>query len=250
MTSNSGIADLATAYTPNFYAGQADGSERSAAAVAPVVLGLLPPIRSMVDVGCGVGTWAKVFQQCGVVEVVGIDGSYVDKSQLRIPLDAFKPTDLSKPLDVERTFDLAISLEVAEHLPPERAGSFVSDLTSLAPFVIFSAAVPGQGGANHLNEQWPDYWIALFAEHGYRMFDCIRPRIWNDDRVEYWYRQNASYLFAAVARFRFLSEVALEPCPSGNPQSPPVSNPCTSSLEIYKIVGIRSGSGCRSSRST
>ena len=66
------------------------------------MLGLLPPIRSMVDVGCGVGTWAKVFQQCGVVEVVGIDGSYVDKSQLRIPLDAFKPTDLSKPMSSAR----------------------------------------------------------------------------------------------------------------------------------------------------
>ena len=237
MTSNSGIADLATAYTPNFYAGQADGSERSAAAVAPVVLGLLPPIGSMVDVGCGVGTWAKVFQQCGVVEVVGIDGSYVDKSQLRIPLDAFKPTDLSKPLDVERTFDLAISLEVAEHLPPERAGSFVSDLTSLATFVIFSAAVPGQGGANHLNEQWPDYWVALFAEHGYRMFDCIRPRIWNDDRVEYWYRQNA-FLFVRSGYHVSIPEVKW-PLNLVHPEIlkvRPSPTLASSSLEIYKIV--------------
>jgi hypothetical protein len=81
-------------------------------------------------------------------------------------------------------------LEVAEHLPIQSAGGFVAELTALAPFILFSAAIPGQGGTNHLNEQWPEYWATRFAGHGYRVLDCIRPRIWEDDRIDFWYRQN------------------------------------------------------------
>lgn len=235
MTSNA-VIDLADAYTTNFYDGQADGSERSAAAVAPIVLGLLPPIRSMVDVGCGVGTWAKMFARCGVSEIFGLDGDYVNRLQLRIPQSAFIPWDLSKPIRLDHQCDLCISLEVAEHLPPERAESFVSDLTSLAPFVLFSAAVPGQGGANHLNEQWPDYWVALFAERGYRMLDCIRPRIWNDDGVEYWYRQN-TFLFVREDRSLPIPSVAW-PLARIHPEIMavrPVPTIANTTRELYKI---------------
>ena len=79
---------------------------------------------------------------------------------------------------------------MAEHLDPSRAASFVSDLCALAPVVLFSAAVPGQGGTHHVNEQWPGYWQDLFAVEGYLMSGALRWLIWNDDRVENWYRQN------------------------------------------------------------
>jgi hypothetical protein len=66
----------------------------------------------------------------------------------------------------------------------------VAELTSLAPVVLFSAAIPFQGGLNHVNEQWPDYWAALFAAHGFRVADVLRWRIWNDAQVTWWYKQN------------------------------------------------------------
>src|SRR5262249_19580791 len=148
-----------------------------------------------VDVGCGTGPWLKAFMRAGIPSVTGVDGSYVNPGQLRIPQSSFIAKDLTKPLNLDRKFDLCISMEVAEHLPPARAASFVADLVSLAPVVLFSAAVPEQGGTNHINEQWPEYWRDLFEKHEYRVIDCIRPKIWNDRRVDYFYRQN-SLIFA------------------------------------------------------
>jgi len=153
-----------TVYSREFFAGQVGGSASSAAIVVPLVLSLLP-VTSVVDVGCGVGSWAAEFLADGVPDVWGIDGDYVDRSQLRIPPDRFVARDLTKPLQVDRTFDLALCLEVAEHLPESRASGLVVDLTSLSPCVLFSAAVPGPVGGvgtGHINEQYLPYWIDLF----------------------------------------------------------------------------------------
>jgi SAM-dependent methyltransferase len=177
-------------YDQGFYDDQSPGSQRSAAAVLPVLFELVP-CRSIVDVGCGIGTWLAEAMRLGVDDVLGIDGSHVDPSRLLIPSSSFTPADLGQPLPpTGRTFDVAICLEVAEHLPAERAASFVSDLAALAPVVVFSAAVPGQGGTNHVNEQWQSYWTTKFAEVGFASFDVLRPRVWNDRDVETWYRQN------------------------------------------------------------
>jgi 2-polyprenyl-3-methyl-5-hydroxy-6-metoxy-1,4-benzoquinol methylase len=65
---------------------------------------------------------------------------------------------LIQPLDLEKEFDLVVSLEVAEHLPASAADQFVNTLVKHGKKILFSAAIPGQGGQDHLNEQWPDYW--------------------------------------------------------------------------------------------
>ncbi len=176
-------------YAAEFYNTIRGGSRRSAQAVVPIVLQLVQP-RSIVDVGCGDGTWLAVFREFGVSDTFGLDGDYVDRRLLQIPQDQFRATDLSSPFGLPRTFDLAVSLEVAEHLPPQSAVGFVDSLTQLAPAVLFSAAIPLQGGTQHLNEQWPDYWAALFKARDYLPIDCIRGRIWGNEQVEYWYVQN------------------------------------------------------------
>jgi SAM-dependent methyltransferase len=176
-------------YTHDFYARYADGSSRSASVVVPLVLSLLKA-KSVVDVGCGIGTWSAEFEAQGASDVIGVDGAYVDRSQLLIPQERFFSHDLIKPLRLGRTFDLALCLEVAEHLPDARAKSLVADLTSLAPCVLFSAAVPGQGGTQHINEQYLPYWIDLFQSHMYQAIDSIRPRVLGNDSVEWFYQQN------------------------------------------------------------
>jgi len=188
----------ASVYSGQFYAAQVDGSASSARVVVPLVLSLLP-VRSVIDIGCGVAPWAAEFLSNGVPEVRGIDGEYVDRSQLRIPPDRFSARDLTKPLQFDRTFDLAVCLEVAEHLPESRASGLVVDLTSLAPCVLFSAAVPGQGGTHHINEQYLPYWIDLFQRQGYEGIDPIRPRILGNNAVEWFYQQN-TVMFVAPKR--------------------------------------------------
>ena len=167
-----------------------EGSRRSADLVAPVCVELLKP-RSVVDVGCGVGTWLAAFRDAGIETVMGFDGDYVDRDLLQIPAGSFKPINLEKRVPLDQRYDLAICLEVAEHLPPARGPSLVDELTKLAPAVLFSAAVPFQGGTDHRNEQWQDYWASLFAARGFRVCDCIRARVWDDSRVDPWYAQNA-----------------------------------------------------------
>lgn len=188
-----------TTYASEFYDAFAGGSRASAAEVVPLVLDLVGPVRSVLDVGCGIGTWLAAFAEAGVADLVGVDGDYVDRSQLLMAPDAFVPHDLGEPLHLGRTFDLVVSLEVAEHVSADRAATFVTSLCDHAgEAVLFSAAPPGQGGKHHVNEQWPSYWIPRFAERGFQAFDVVRPRVWENQRVEWWYRQN-TLLFARGA---------------------------------------------------
>jgi SAM-dependent methyltransferase len=180
---------IATDYTKAYFERGRVGSARSASKVVPELIRLLSPI-SVVDVGCGIGTWARAFQLHGIDDVLGIDGQYVPKDILQIEEARFLVAELSERLNINRTFDLALTVEVAEHLPPSRAKTFVADLVRLAPAVAFSAAIPGQGGTNHVNEQWPDYWVTYFAEFNYLAVDCLRPQFWDDKEIEFWYRQN------------------------------------------------------------
>jgi SAM-dependent methyltransferase len=156
----------------------------------PIVLGHLS-VASVLDVGCGTGTWLATLLTLGVEDVIGIDGDYVDRALLEIPSERFLPLDLTHPFDLGRKFDLAISVEVAEHLPAAAADKFVDSLVRHAPAVLFSAAIPGQGGIDHVNEQWPEYWAERFASHGFLAVDAIRPRIWTDVRVAFWHAQNS-----------------------------------------------------------
>jgi SAM-dependent methyltransferase len=176
-------------YDRQFYNRNSPGSAHSAAKVVPFVISLVGP-NSVADIGCGTGTWTAEFARHGVTDVLGIDGAHVGRSLLEIAESSFLQWDLERPVRLERTFDLAISMEVAEHLSPGRACSFVDDLTGLAPVVLFSAAIPGQGGVGHINEQWPSYWARIFAERGFRAVDRLRAQFWDDAEVESWYRQN------------------------------------------------------------
>lgn len=176
-------------YSTRYYRIQAAASRLSSDVVVPMVVELVRP-ASVIDVGCGMGAWLASFSECGVKDVFGIDGDYVDRTQLQIDETYFTARDLTRPLDIDRRFDLVVSLEVAEHLPASAAVTFVESLVSLGPAVLFSAAIPYQGGTGHLNEQWPEYWAALFAEHDYLPIDCFRRRIWNNPSVEWHYAQN------------------------------------------------------------
>jgi SAM-dependent methyltransferase len=187
-------------YDRAFYERHRRGSGSSAEVVAPLVVEWVRP-KSVVDVGCGMGTWAAAFSRRGVGDVVGVDGSPVPADLLQIPAERFQVRDLSKPLDLGRTFDLAVCLEVAEHLPARFADGLVASLTSLAPVVLFSAAIPGQGGVGHVNEEWPRAWAERFSAAGFAWADPIRPRIWNDPGVEPWYAQNV-LLFHRPGRFQ------------------------------------------------
>jgi 2-polyprenyl-3-methyl-5-hydroxy-6-metoxy-1,4-benzoquinol methylase len=180
----------ASFYNQTFFEQIRDGSFRSAENVIPIVLEFTGKIESVLDVGCGVGTWLAAFAKAGVETLTGLDGSYVNRDMLYIPKSCFVPTDLQEPFDLGRKYDLVVSLEVGEHLPAECARQYVSSMCAHGDLILFSAAIPGQGGMNHINEAYPSYWAALFAECECYPIDRIRRRIWNNSEIEIFYRQN------------------------------------------------------------
>lgn len=163
--------------------------EASAESIVPLVMEAVAP-RSVADIGCGRGLWLSAFERHGVAEYRGVDGDSVRPEWLTIPRERFQTADLTQPLRLERPVDLVVCLEVAEHLPAEHARTLVDTLTAAGDVVLFSAAIPHQGGVGHLNERWPDYWVDLFGAAGFVPVDYLRPRIWRQERVAFWYRQN------------------------------------------------------------
>lgn len=190
-------------YKGQYYEARHQNTTYAANVILSEILGFLPPVYSVVDLGCGVGTWLAAIQDKGIQDVQGIDGPWVNEDLLVIPKENFLKFDLTQPIQLNRCFDLAISLEVAEHLPPDSANIFVTSLTNLSDFVLFSAAIPLQPGRNHLNCQWPDYWANLFRQRGYVVLDVVRRRIWTDNQIPVWYRQNI-LLFVKSGRVKDL----------------------------------------------
>jgi SAM-dependent methyltransferase len=181
---------LRAMYDRVFFAQQFEGSSRSASVMVPHILTLLPGIASVVDLGCGSGVWLQQFKNAGIPRVLGLDGGNAEDGFMLLRHEEFRRVDFAEPLRVTERFDLALSIEVAEHLPPSVATRFVASLCQLSDAVVFGAAIPGQSGTWHINERWPSYWAALFDAEGYDVFDVIRPLAWYDHRVEWWYAQN------------------------------------------------------------
>lgn len=176
-------------YTNKFFEERQTQAWQNASRIVPKVLEVIQP-GSVIDVGCGTGEFLAVFKEHGIENILGIDGAYVDRNLLTISQENFIPFDLNQPFTLDHTFDLVICLEVAEHLKPESAEGFIASLTSLASIILFSAAIPYQGGTNHLNEQWPEYWADLFKQHNFVPIDALRRSIWHDREITFPYRQN------------------------------------------------------------
>ncbi len=176
-------------YNDHFFDYQQLQSYKSAQIILSLVNTLIKPER-VIDIGCGVGAWLKVFNDLKVKEITGLDGDYVPLDKLLISRDQFIVTNLEDKIEINNRYDLAICLEVAEHLSKKRAAGFIHELCNVSDVILFSAAVPGQEGTLHINEQYPDYWIDLFKNNNYACFDCLRPVIWNNKEIEFWYKQN------------------------------------------------------------
>lgn len=174
-------------YDKDFYGEINDGAIASAQVIVPLVVDIFRP-KSVIDFGCGTGAWLSEFVMWGVDEIYGLDGS--DEGHGLIGDEEFELVDLAQPYEFDRKFDLAMSLEVAEHLPYESADTFVDNVCESSDNILWSAAVPGQRGVNHINEQWPSFWVPKFLERGFYCNGSFRYRFWDNRRVETWYKQN------------------------------------------------------------
>jgi len=161
----------------------------SAKEILPQVFEIFSP-KSILDIGCGNGSWLKAAKDMGVPKVFGVDGIQVPNSEFFLSDEEFKVLDLSKPFHIDKKFELVLSLEVAEHIEEAAANIFIDNLTQHGDVILFSAAIPGQGGQYHLNEQWPQYWSEKFKKKGFVAYDLLREKFWDNKTVLWWYKQN------------------------------------------------------------
>lgn len=182
-------------FSPEYFEFIRNGSLQSAREIVPLICSIQRPAR-VIDVACGTGEWLKVFREHGTQTVKGVDAAWMDPAMLSIGPDEFFVHDIAEPLVLDEAYDLALMLEAAQHVPKEHAADVVRSLTRLAPYVLFSAPIPHQGGSGHdVNEQWPSYWAAHFADNGFACIDLFRRLIWDNEKVEWWYAQNLLLFF-------------------------------------------------------
>jgi len=219
------------------------GSTRSAEVLLPIVIRHLA-VRSVADFGAGQGAWLSVWLRLGVTEITALDGAYVEQNALLVPKDAFVAADLSQQVRLGKTFDLVQSLEVAEHLPAAAAEQFVDNLVAHSSVVLFSAAVPGQGGEHHVNERPHSYWRRLFSDRGYVMFDLVRPFLIDRRVVEPWYRFNTFVYIAQDHVATLAKEIQPfridhdEPIPDVSPLSYRVRKMAIRMLPLRAVTGL------------
>lgn len=177
-------------YDKKFYDSQADGAYRSAMKVIPYILRIIRDLDSVLDIGCGRGAWLRAFRELGVERIVGVEGSSDATEGLMIPPESWIQANLSQPLVLGKQFGLVVCLEVAEHLSEDAHRTLIETLTKHSDIVLFSAAIPLQGGTGHIAERWPNYWSNLFCLESFNCYDLLRPRIWSCPDIEFWYKQN------------------------------------------------------------
>lgn len=183
------MSNLSELYSKKFYDNTEPGSRRSAELILPLLYKYYKP-ESVLDFGCGLGGWLAVAGSLGSKKLVGLDGEWVLKENFVCDKIEFVTVNLEADIDIKEKYDLCICVEVAEHLSEKVAKKFINTLCKSSDVILFSAATKLQEGENHINCQWQSYWIGLFDNNNYRCFDYVRPQLWNDYRVDWWYTQN------------------------------------------------------------
>ena len=178
-------------YDRNYYAEVEVSAIENAEAMAKTMAARFKP-KFVIDVGCGTGALLESFRNLGC-ETCGLEYSdaglaYCHKRKL-----AVRKFNLEKELTSDAGYDLATSFEVAEHLAPWAADRYVALLCQFSPRVVMSAAPPGQGGVDHINEQPQFYWIEKFNRCNYSFDENSSRELaldWKALGVTSWYRDN------------------------------------------------------------
>lgn len=186
-------ADYSQIYDNQFYSSLQTQKLHSASVMAKSIVDVFHP-KTVIDVGCGSGLLLNELHKYAV-DVFGLDNSFEAISRCKeLGLNVEK-YDMRKPEASlnSKKYDLVMSLEVAEHLPEKYADDYIAFLAIRGDVVLFSAATPGQGGQNHVNEKPHRYWVEKFADEKFikdqELTDRLR-KVWKDGGVLSWYAKN------------------------------------------------------------
>ena len=160
--------------------------------------------RSIIDIGCGEGIWLKTFaEKSSAAELVAVDlpgSTFKGLASIKSKIECIA-TDLANTTQLpNRIFDLVICVEVIEHVSKEYMVALLDYVTKHSIFLLFSGAVPGQGGTHHVNEQPMTYWHKQLASRGFVQMDIVRPLLMQQNGVPFYYQNNVFLYFNPDAR--------------------------------------------------
>ena len=182
-------------YSRDYYERHVESTTRlSAEIIVPSIVRRFKP-SSVLDVGCGTGLMLAKFKDLGISRHLGLEYSEAGLDYCRMRGINVRKFDLESEDSVcNERFDLTISMEVAEHLPERAADAYVHLLANSANVVVMTAAVPGQGGTDHVNEQPKSYWIEKFRCNRFSQDNITEERLaieWRESgKVSNWYHEN------------------------------------------------------------
>ncbi len=175
----------------NFQFADTSANLASAIEVIEVIWPWIADIGSFADLGGGMGSWSKALELKGISNFNLIDHPLTPVENILIENKSnFTPVDLELDLPVYEHYDLVICTEVFEHFSEKRALELLEWINASTDFILFSAAIPRQGGLGHVNLQRHAYWHEKFSNLGFSFFDGFKPEIISNQGIKYWFRQN------------------------------------------------------------
>ena len=128
---------------------------------------------SVVDFGCGIGSYLEVFKSNGC-DIRGFEYGYdaakPQYDKVGITEEEITFGDVTTEIALDRTYDLSVCIEVAEHIPYSKSDTLVDNIVNSVKedgVIIFTAAQKGQGGTGHINCQHPQFWCDKFKKRGW-----------------------------------------------------------------------------------
>lgn len=188
----------------NYLFGFTNNGAYSAERIIGELLKFIPNPKSVLDLGCGMGAFGKAFETHGIQDITLIDHPSIQQKELLTSGSKFIAVDLDKTLPPPIKVDVAVCVEVLEHFSTRRALDILEYLCKSSSLILFSAAVPRQGGTGHLNEQTHEYWQNIFKERGFEYSDGFKINLLSDSQILYYYCQNI-FLFYKKEQYEYLS---------------------------------------------
>lgn len=126
---------------------------------------LLDKNTTVIDLGCGYGTYLWLLKTMGFIDLMGVEGSDME--------DLFEHEnilihDLSNELTLDKSGNV-ISLEIGEHIPSEYEGAILNNMArhvAKGHYLIMSWAIPGQCGHGHVNNRCNIWVLDQFQNRG------------------------------------------------------------------------------------
>lgn len=131
------------------------------------ICALLGIPNKMLDVGCGTGAMVAVARKMGT-EAFGVDMHKHINASWIFQHDLTKPFSMAEK-NLPSQVPLVVSIEVAEHIPKTKHDVFCDTIANhlmIGGVLVFTSAVPGQGGEEHIGIEHPLYWRTKFHNRG------------------------------------------------------------------------------------